>query len=126
MKLHQPTISFGAPAAPLGWSEPKSVGWECPLCHATYAPWMARCVNCKPTASLNERINSMGTWVMTIEGHGAHDNGLDHDANERLKQFVDQMIADGHEILNATITVGAIRQVVPSDSETPTHYAFKQ
>ena len=32
-------------------------GWECPRCHATYAPWVASCSECKPPpTSLRERL----------------------------------------------------------------------
>lgn len=54
----------------------------------------------------------MGTWVITIQGHGVHDNGLEHDADARLQQFIEQLQADGHEILDANITVGGIRTVL--------------
>lgn len=27
------------------------VGWECPKCGAPYAPWMASCTRCVPTAT---------------------------------------------------------------------------
>lgn len=32
-------------------------GWECPRCHATYAPWMAKCTECKPK-TLGERMQA--------------------------------------------------------------------
>lgn len=54
MQVRQPTITFGAPTVPLGWTEPRNVGWECPRCHATYAWWMSTCVHCKPTVSTGE------------------------------------------------------------------------
>lgn len=32
-------------------------GWECPRCHATYAPWVASCSECKPPSSgLRDRL----------------------------------------------------------------------
>ena len=32
-------------------------GWECPRCHATYAPWVASCSECKPPpCSLRDRL----------------------------------------------------------------------
>lgn len=67
----------------------------------------------------------MGNWVMHIDGHGVHDNDLEHDAEARLKQLVDQMIADGHTIHHATITVGPVRKVVPSTPDAPAHYVYQ-
>lgn len=64
----------------------------------------------------------MGTWAINIQGHGVHDNGLDHDADARLKQFVEQLLKDGHEVLDATITVGGIRHALQVDGETVLAY----
>jgi hypothetical protein len=63
----------------------------------------------------------MGNWHIAIDGHGVHDNGLDHDAEQRLKDFVHQLLADGHHIHRATITVGSGRELVPASQE---HSAF--
>lgn len=57
----------------------------------------------------------MGQWMIHVEGHGVHDNGLPHDAEERLRQFVEQMLADGHTIDKATIVVGSIREALELD-----------
>lgn len=67
----------------------------------------------------------MGNWVMHIDGHGVHDNGLDHDAEERLRQFVEQLLADGHQVNHATICVGAVRKVVPSSEDAPGHFVYQ-
>lgn len=67
----------------------------------------------------------MGTWAINIQGHGVHDNGLDHDAEQRLQQFVEQLLADGHQVLDATITVGGIRQIVPSSQDAPAHFVYR-
>jgi len=67
----------------------------------------------------------MGNWVMHIDGHGVHDNGLDRDAEQRLRQFVEQLLADGHQVHHATICVGAVRKVVPSTPDAPGHYAYQ-
>lgn len=66
----------------------------------------------------------MGNWHIAIDGHGVHDNGLDHDAEQRLQEFVAQMLADGHQINHASITVGSARKVVPSTSEAPAHLEY--
>lgn len=63
----------------------------------------------------------MGNWHIAIDGHGVHDNGLDHDAEQRLKQFVEQLLADGHGVHSATITVGSARQYVASSEDAPAH-----
>lgn len=63
----------------------------------------------------------MGNWHIAIDGHGVHDNGLDHDAEQRLKTFVEQLIADGHGVHHASITVGSGRQYVPSTEDAPAH-----
>jgi hypothetical protein len=69
----------------------------------------------------------MGTWVINVQGHGVHDNGLDHDAEQRLKQFVEQLRTDGHEILDATITVGGIRTVLQDpENEGKTILGYRQ
>lgn len=64
----------------------------------------------------------MGNWSMHIDGHGIHDNGLDEDAEQRLTAFVEQLVADGHVVHNATITVGSARQYQPSSQDAPAHY----
>lgn len=65
----------------------------------------------------------MGNWHIAIDGHGVHDNGLDHDAEQRLKEFVHQLLADGHQIHHATITVGSARKFVKSSQDAPAHLA---
>jgi len=35
-------------------------GWECPVCHACYAPHIARCVDCPPAKPLRERVSYPG------------------------------------------------------------------
>lgn len=67
----------------------------------------------------------MGNWTMTIEGHGAHDNGVEHDAEARLAEFAAQLLADGHQVHHVTITVGGVRQLVPATPEAPAHYVYQ-
>lgn len=64
----------------------------------------------------------MGNWHIAIDGHGVHDNGLDHDAEQRLKEFVQQLLVDGHAVHNVTFTVGNARTYVGSTPEAPAHY----
>lgn len=64
----------------------------------------------------------MGNWHIAIDGHGVHDNGLPHDAEVRLEEFVQQLLADGHAVHNATFTVGNARTYVQGNSERPAHY----
>lgn len=66
----------------------------------------------------------MGNWHIAIDGHGVHDNGLDHDAEARLREFVTQLVDDGHQVHHATITIGGARQYVPSSEEAPAHYKY--
>ncbi len=48
---------------------PVAVGWECPRCHATFAPWMATCSNCAPAAaSLRERMQKAAPRVPSLSG----------------------------------------------------------
>lgn len=67
----------------------------------------------------------MGNWTITIEGHGVHDNGVEHDAEARLAEFVGQLLKDGHQVHHATITVGGVRELVPGSSEQPAHYVYQ-
>ena len=40
----------------------------------------------------------MGTWRITIEGHGIHHNGRQDDANEMAGVFVGELLAAGHGV----------------------------
>jgi hypothetical protein len=42
----------------------------------------------------------MGTWRVTVEGHGIHDYGRDEDANAMATQFVLDLRAAGHDHVN--------------------------
>ena len=66
----------------------------------------------------------MGNWHIAIDGHGVHDNGLDHDAEVRLQEFVAQLVKDGHAVHHASITIGSARKVVPSSQESPAHLVY--
>ena len=60
-------ISPGTPA-PIH-NAAATTGWECPRCHATYAPWMASCTHCTPTpSSLRDRVQAAQPPVPQISG----------------------------------------------------------
>jgi hypothetical protein len=61
----------------------------------------------------------MGHWSIHVEGHGIHDNGRPDDADARLKEFAEQLAADGHQVDSATITVGSTRELINGDDTTP-------
>lgn len=61
----------------------------------------------------------MGHWSIRIEGHGIHDNGRPDDAEARLREFTDQLAADGHEVHAASFTVGSTRELLNTDDTTP-------
>lgn len=58
----------------------------------------------------------MGQWIITVEGHGIHDNGRPDDADARLKDFVDQLQRDGHTVDHVTFTVGPVREALNTDA----------
>ena len=66
----------------------------------------------------------MGAWHIAVDGHGVHDNGLPHDAEQRLTAFVEQLVADGHTVAHASITIGTGREYVASSPEHPAGYRF--
>lgn len=50
----------------------------------------------------------MGTWIIQIEGHGAHHNkDLMYDANEQALSFVSKLQETGHKITRAEFTCTA-------------------
>lgn len=65
----------------------------------------------------------MGNWHIAVDGHGVHDNQLPHDAEQRLKEFVAQLLDDGHQVHHASITIGSARKYVPS-GEAPAHLEY--
>jgi hypothetical protein len=48
----------------------------------------------------------MGNWNITIQGVGAHGNGLAIDAEQIYKKFVEDMKTAGHTIVHSSITYG--------------------
>jgi hypothetical protein len=48
----------------------------------------------------------MGNWNITIQGVGAHGNGLDIDAEQLYKKFIEDVMKAGHTITHSSITYG--------------------
>lgn len=59
----------------------------------------------------------MGAWHIAIDGHGVHDNGLDHDAENRLREFVEQLVTDGHTVHHSSITIGSAREYIAKPTD---------
>lgn len=54
----------------------------------------------------------MGSWAITIHGHGIHDNGKEEDADAMLKKFVAELRAKGGHVINsARFTAGTGREL---------------
>lgn len=66
----------------------------------------------------------MGNWHIAIDGHGVHDNGLGHDVDRRLQEFVAQLEADGHAVHHTSLTIGGARTLVPPTDDEPAHYKY--
>lgn len=47
----------------------------------------------------------MGTWIITIKGHGAHHNDALDDANHLAARFVKKLQLNNHEISEAAFTL---------------------
>jgi hypothetical protein len=46
-----------------------AVGWECPRCHATFAPWVASCQHCAPAPlGLRDRMDRAAKPTPSIPG----------------------------------------------------------
>lgn len=53
----------------------------------------------------------MGSWSISIHGHGIHDNGKDGDVDQLMQQFIsDLKQKGGHVIDSAHLTIGAGRK----------------
>lgn len=48
----------------------------------------------------------MGNWNITIQGVGAHGNGLAIDAEQLYKKFLEEVKQAGHSITHSSITSG--------------------
>lgn len=52
----------------------------------------------------------MGSWSLTIHGHGIHDNGKDEDIDQIIKKFIADLHAAGHQLDASYLTVGSGRK----------------
>lgn len=59
----------------------------------------------------------MGQWNISIQGHGIHDNGLDHDAEVLTRAFVEQLEDAGHVVTSTHFTVGSARKLRAGPTE---------
>jgi len=48
----------------------------------------------------------LGNWNMTIQGVGAHGNGIEADIEQIYKRVLEEVKAGGHNIVHASITSG--------------------
>jgi|SRR6185437_6877763 len=64
----------------------------------------------------------MGSWSMTIHGHGIHDNGHPDDADSLLRKFVADLRRLGHVVHGAHFTAGAAQDVTTSSGDTSVTY----
>lgn len=62
----------------------------------------------------------MGSWTITVHGHGIHDNDKEGDVDKLLEQFLlDLKAKGGHVIEAATLTVGGGRKYYATDEYSP-------
>jgi hypothetical protein len=48
----------------------------------------------------------MGDWNITIQGVGAHGNGIKGDIEQIYKRFIEDIKAHGHNIVHSSVTSG--------------------
>ena len=48
----------------------------------------------------------MGSWALTVVGHGIHDNKMDGDADVLAKKLIEDLRRAGHTIEHAAFTSG--------------------
>jgi hypothetical protein len=53
----------------------------------------------------------MGSWAVTIHGHGVHDNGKDDDAEHLVSEFIENLKARGQVVHAVRFTVGTDREL---------------
>jgi len=68
----------------------------------------------------------MGTWTITIEGHGIHHNGRQDDAEVMASVFVGELLAAGHGVSQAklVLTGGTTDVLVAAPSVTTRYETF--
>lgn len=63
----------------------------------------------------------MGTWNISIEGHGCHHNSReDIDADLATKEFIAKLKAQGHDITRAEFTLTGQKDDLLVDKKAPT------
>lgn len=56
----------------------------------------------------------MGSWTLTIHGHGIHDNGEEGDVDALAQKFIDELREKGgHQVDSMFLTVGSGRKYLP-------------
>ena len=66
----------------------------------------------------------MGTWAITVEGHGIHHNGRQDDAEAMAAVFVGELRAAGHEVSRAEfVLTGGTTDVLASAPEVASRHA---
>ena len=59
----------------------------------------------------------MGSWSLTIHGHGIHDNGKEGDIDKLAEQFINDLKAKGGHVIDAVhLTVGSGRKYLAYDT----------
>jgi len=61
----------------------------------------------------------MGSWSISIHGHGIHDNGLAEDADSLLRKFVAELRGLGHVVHGAHFTAGASQDLTTEETVKP-------
>lgn len=61
----------------------------------------------------------MGSWSLSIHGHGIHDNGKEEDVDQLLEKFIQELKDAGHQLDAAYLTIGSGRKYQPG---TPLQY----
>lgn len=59
----------------------------------------------------------MGSWTITINGHGQHDNGQPEDIETLAAGVVAELKAIGHTVEHASVTIGSGRFIVDKTDE---------
>lgn len=57
----------------------------------------------------------MGNWNLSIEGIGAHHNGIHNDVDSLAKQFVKILLEKGHTVTKASFTYGGAENIKETD-----------
>lgn len=62
----------------------------------------------------------MGSWSISVHGHGIHDNGKEGDVDKLLEKFITDLEEKGGHVVDAVhLTVGGGRKYVPAHGQDP-------